>query len=74
MRAPGLAQLDVNVTRSFQYFGEGRKLEFRWDILNAFNNTHFGVPNNDVTSGQFGQITSLAGDPRVMQFALKLIF
>ena len=34
----------------------------------------FGVPNNDVTSGQFGQITSLAGDARVMQFALKFIF
>jgi hypothetical protein len=74
MRAPGLAQFDVNLTRSFQYFGEGRRLELRWDMLNAFNNTHFGVPNNDVTSGQFGQITNLAGDPRLMQFALKFIF
>jgi hypothetical protein len=74
LRAPGLAQTDFNLTRSFNYFGEGRRLEFRWDMLNAFNNTHFGVPNNDVTSGQFGQITNLAGDPRLMQFALKLIF
>jgi outer membrane receptor protein involved in Fe transport len=74
MRAPGLAQFDLNLTRSFKYFGEGRRLELRWDMLNAFNNTHFGVPNNDVTSGQFGQITSLAGDPRLMQFALKFIF
>jgi hypothetical protein len=43
-------------------------------MLNVFNNSHLGVPNNDVTSGQFGQITNLAGDPRLMQFALKLIF
>jgi len=74
LRAPGLAQLDLNLTRNFPYFGEGRRLELRWDMLNAFNNTHLGVPNNDVTSGQFGQITSLAGDARVMQFALKFIF
>jgi hypothetical protein len=74
MRAPGAAQLDMNLTRSFNYFGEGRRLELRWDMLNAFNNTHFGVPNNDVTSSQFGQITNLSGDARVMQFALKLIF
>ena len=67
-------ELDLNLTRSFNYYGEGRRLELRWDMLNAFNNTHFGAPNNDVTSGQFGQITNLAGDPRVMQFALKLMF
>jgi outer membrane receptor protein involved in Fe transport len=74
MYGPGLAQTDFNLTRSFNYFGEGRRLELRWDMLNAFNNTHFAPPVNDVSSGQFGQITSLAGDPRLMQFALKFIF
>ena len=71
---PDLVQFDFNLTRSFNYFGEGRRLDLRWDMLNAFNNTHFGLPNSDVTSGQFGQITSLSGDPRVMQFALKFYF
>src|SRR5262245_10250549 len=74
MTGPGAAQFDFSLTRSFSYFGEGRRLELRWDMLNAFNNTHFGIPNNDVTSSQFGQITNLAGDPRIMQFALKLVF
>ena len=46
----------------------------RWDMLNMFNNTHFGLPSQDVSSGTFGQISNLAGDPRVMQFALKLYF
>ena len=74
LRGPSAAQLDFNLTRTFNYFGENRRLELRWDMLNAFNNTHFGIPNNDVTSSQFGQITNLAGDPRIMQFALKFIF
>src|SRR5205809_791832 len=28
---PGLVQFDFNLTRSFNYFGEGRRLEARWD-------------------------------------------
>ena len=67
-------QFDFNLSRSFNYFGEGRRLEFRWDMLNMFNNTHFGLPDHDVSSKTFGQITSLAGDPRIMQFAAKYVF
>jgi hypothetical protein len=32
---PDLVQFDFNVTRSFHYFGEGRRLELRWDMLNC---------------------------------------
>jgi len=71
---PSLVQFDLNLTRSFNYFGEGRSLELRWEMLNMSNNTHFGLPSQDVSSGTFGQISSLAGDPRVMQFALKFYF
>jgi hypothetical protein len=74
MTGPGLVQFDFNLTRSFNYFGEGRRVELRWDMLNVFNHTNLGIPNSDVTSGQFGQITSLSGDARVMQFALKAYF
>ena len=52
----------------------GRRLELRWDMLNMFNTTHFGLPDTDVSDGNFGQISSLSGDPRVMQFALKFYF
>jgi hypothetical protein len=75
LSGPGLVQWDFNLMRSFNYFGEGRRLELRWEMLNAFNNTHLGLPASDVSNpGQFGQITSLAGDPRIMQFAFKFIF
>ena len=73
MVGPGAGQYDMSLTRSFKYLGEGRRLDLRWDMLNVFNNTHFGLPNNDVTSSQFGQITS-AADPRIMQFAVKYAF
>jgi outer membrane receptor protein involved in Fe transport len=70
---PDLIQFDMSLNRSFR-FGESRRLDIRWDALNAFNNTHFGYPDRGVTDSAFGQITNLSGDPRVMQFAVKLYF
>jgi hypothetical protein len=43
-------------------------------MFNAFNTPIFGAPSADFSNGAAGQITSLAGDPRVMQFALRLSF
>jgi len=74
MRGPGYSNVDFAVGRSFNYFGEGRSLEFRWETFNLLNTPQFGLPTNNVNSGSFGKITSLAGDPRVMQFALRFAF
>lgn len=71
---PNFVNFDFNLSRSFRYFGEGRSLEVRWDILNLFNTTHLGLPDQNASSKTFGQISSLSGDPRIMQFALKFIF
>ena len=45
------------------------KLTF--NLLNTFN---WGNPNGTFSSGQFGRITSMAGDPRIMQFGIKYGF
>src|SRR6266566_2665455 len=74
LRGPGLSDFDLGISRAFDYFGEGRSLEFRWEAFNLFNTPYFGLPTNNVNSGSFGKITSLAGDPRVMQFALRFAF
>jgi outer membrane receptor protein involved in Fe transport len=71
---PGLVNFDFSLARSFNYFGEGRSLEFRWEIFNVFNHAQFGLPERNRASGSVGQISTLAGDPRVMQFALKFYF
>jgi len=74
LTGPGLINFDFALARSFDYFGEGRSLEFRWEMLNMFNTPQFGIPERNRSSGSFGRISALAGDPRVMQFALKFNF
>ncbi|PYQ93073.1 MAG: TonB-dependent receptor, partial [Acidobacteria bacterium] len=48
-------------------------LQVRAEFFNIFNNVNFNAPNNNVSSAQFGRITS-ALDPRILQFGLKLLF
>lgn len=48
-------------------------LDFRAEVFNLTNTPPLGAPNVVAGSGGFGSITS-AGDPRVMQFALKFNF
>ena len=71
---PGITNFDFSLARSFAYFGEGRDLELRWEVFNMFNHPQFGLPERNINSGSVGKITSLAGDPRVMQLALKFNF
>ncbi|MDI3255805.1 MAG: carboxypeptidase regulatory-like domain-containing protein [Bacillota bacterium] len=49
-------------------------LEARWEVFNVTNTPEFGQPGTNITSSSAGQITTLSGDPRVMQFALRLSF
>jgi hypothetical protein len=69
---PGQRFLDLSLVRSFR-FGNSQRIEARIESFNAFN---WFMLNNPVTvrnNPLFGQITS-AGDPRIMQFALKYQF
>ncbi len=52
-------------------------LQFRAEFFNIFNQVNFNNPNTNVSGGGFGRITSThpnAGDPRIIQFGLKLLF
>lgn len=80
LRGPGFANLDVAVFKNIP-FGEQVRLQFRWELYNALNNTQFLTYGTSATfnaSGQqvnptFGQITA-ARSARRMQFALRLSF
>jgi hypothetical protein len=65
--------LDAALTRDFLMM-EGANLQFRWEVFNVSNTPEFGQPNGNITSSAAGTITTLSGDPRVMQFALRLSF
>jgi hypothetical protein len=73
LRGPHTNVFDFSLTRDFP-IKESLKLQFRWEVFNLFNAVLFGQPSGNVTSGAAGQITTLSGDPRVMQFALQLSF
>jgi outer membrane receptor protein involved in Fe transport len=71
---PSLTNFDFSLARNF-YFTEGTRLEFRWETFNLSNTPQFGLPASNISSpANAGRITTLAGDPRLMQFALKLVF
>jgi hypothetical protein len=73
LRGPGIQDLDVSISRNF-VIKERMKLQFRAESFNLTNTVAFGLPNANVSGGSPGVITSLAADPRIMQFALRLGF
>jgi hypothetical protein len=73
LRGPGLKYLDLSVSRNF-VITERMKLQFRAEAFNLTNTATFGLPNENVSGGAPGVITSLAADPRILQFALRLAF
>jgi Carboxypeptidase regulatory-like domain/TonB dependent receptor len=49
-------------------------VEFRAEAFNVLNKVDFGLPNAQVNSSTFGQITTQSNLPRNLQLALKLHF
>ncbi|HKV42135.1 MAG TPA: carboxypeptidase regulatory-like domain-containing protein, partial [Blastocatellia bacterium] len=72
LEGPGFFTLNAALVRSFT-IREGQMLQVRWEAFNAFNHPNFNLPETNLTSKNFGQITT-TGDPRVMQLALKYVF
>jgi len=74
LRGPGTNSADIGVDKNWA-IRERYQLQFRWEMFNAFNHPSFGIPNNDPSSGNTGQITNTGViPPRVMQGALKFSF
>jgi hypothetical protein len=73
LRGPGIQDLDVSISRTIT-FAERYKLQFRAESFNLTNTVAFGLPNSNVSGGSPGVITSLAADPRIMQFAGRFTF
>jgi hypothetical protein len=72
---PGTRLVDLSLVRAFR-FAETHRIEARLEAFNVFNWFRPGFINSPVsnlTSATFGRILS-AGDPRIMQFAVKYSF
>ena len=71
---PGLEDWDFSVHKKIP-FSDTRYVQFRAEIFNVFNRTNYSNPDGHFSDGAtgFGKITS-AGDPRLLQFALKFFY
>jgi hypothetical protein len=72
VRGPSYRNVDVAVSRRLP-FGTARAVEFRIEAFNLLNTPPLGNPNGVAGSATFGSITT-AGDPRVVQLAMKVLF
>jgi hypothetical protein len=72
-RAAGIATVDLAIMKSFK-LTESRSIEFRSELFNCFNRTHFGIPVRILESPGFGHSVNTLLRPRHIQFALKFKF
>lgn len=72
LAGPSTTAMDLKIGKNFRY-AEKYRLEFRAEMFNFTNTPNFGLPNGTLNSPSAGQITG-AGDPRIVQFGLKLAF
>ncbi len=72
LRGPRFFSTDVGLLKNNKVT-ERVSIQFRAEFFNIFNKVNFNGPNANASSASFGQITS-AGDPRILQLALKLQF
>jgi len=72
LRGPGVITVNIALVRLFR-LTERLHLETRFEAFNAINHTNFSNPTATITSATFGRITA-SGDPRILQFAMKLNF
>jgi hypothetical protein len=73
IRGPGFWKVDLALSRLFS-FGTAQNLEVRVEAFNLFNNFNWGNPITNFSSGNFGRIQTIGGDPRIMQVGLKYGF
>ena len=72
IQAPGSIRIDMGLSRTFQ-ITEGQSIQFRAEAFNIPNHLNPEDPDTTITSAFFGKVRS-AGDPRIMQLALKFVF
>jgi hypothetical protein len=78
-RTPAFYQTDLDLNKRFATPIEGMHVEFRSELYNVFNHTNLYLPSNSPGGTQGGAPTTngfitSTFTPRVIQFALKVIY
>ncbi len=72
IRGPGYTSANVSLYKSFPLY-ERLNLQIRAEAFNVLNHPNFNGVDTGLGSGTFGHING-AGDPRIMEFAMKMFF
>ena len=72
IRGPGYTSANVSLYKSFPLY-DRLNLQLRVEAFNVLNHPNFNSVSTGLGSGNFGQITN-SGDPRIMEFAMKMFF
>jgi hypothetical protein len=72
IRGPGYTSVNTSLYKTFPIH-DRFNLQFRVEAFNVLNHPNFNNVDTGLGDGSYGQVTS-AGDPRIMEFALKLFF
>ena len=72
-RGPSRWSVDVVMARMFR-LANAQQIELRAEAFNVLNTVRFDDPVTNLSNRNFGRILGIAGDMRVMQFAVKYGF
>jgi carboxypeptidase family protein len=73
LREDRFKTFDFSVFKQFR-ITEGSQLQFRAEAFNVTNTASFNAPSTQIDTASGGRVTSTAGQPRQIQFALKYNF
>src|SRR3989475_1949061 len=72
LTAPGAATWDIVGAENFPLKAERARVQFRWEMFNAFNRANFFAPSTNMSSPSDFGVVNGANSGRFMQFALRI--
>ncbi len=73
LRDNGVANWDFTISKNIP-LTEQMNFEFKAEMFNLFNRTQFGDPGGSVGSSTYGVVSTVLGNPRLVQFSGRLTF
>jgi hypothetical protein len=73
IEGPDFWSVDVALSRQVN-FGGTRSVQLRVEVFNLLNTFNLGLPQTVLDLATFGRITTMTGNPRLMQFGVKYGF
>lgn len=74
VRDSGIDNYDFALMKTTPLFTERVRFQFTTEVFNLFNRVQFGPPGAQLGTGSFGVVSSQYNQPRLIQFAGRIVF